>query len=244
MIGLYDIHTHFIPNVDDGSSSMEETIQLLNKEYNEGVRTIYLTSHYRKGMFEPDVKFLVSQYKKVRIEAAKIAPDLRVLIGCEFHANMDMIDTLNRIQRPTMGMGRAVLVEFSDRWNYEAIKERCYALLSNGYDPIIAHIERYSALLNHLDRVEELVNMGAYIQINADSFLGIHGLKIKMFANKVMKHDLLHFVASDGHNMTNRKPNIGPCVEYIEKKMGTAYVKKIFIDNPYRIIELNKKTGE
>ena len=240
MLGIYDIHTHFIPNVDDGSSSLEETIELLKHEYNDGVRTIYLTSHYRENMFEPDLDYLQEQFKKVEAIVPTIAPDLRVFIGCEFHACADMIEILNNHQRPTMGNGRAVIIEFSDRWNYSEIKERCYALIMNGYDPIIAHIERYSALLGHLDRVQELIDMGCYIQINADSFLGYSGLKIKMFANKVMKNHLLHFVASDGHNLTNRKPHLGECVNYIEKKMGSEYAKMIFIENPRNIIELNK----
>ncbi len=237
MTGYYDIHTHFLPNVDDGSKSMEETVRLLKKEYAEGIRTIYATSHYRRGMFEPDRELVKKQLQLVSEEAGKIGEDFRILSGCEFHANYEMEGMLKEDKSYTLGESRCVLIEFSDRWDYQGIKERCYALRINGYDPIIAHAERYKALYGKLDRIEELIELGSYIQVNAGSILGDDGFSVKRFCKKLMKQDFVHFVGSDGHNMTDRKPQMGKCMGYIEKTMGKDYVKKIFWKNPKNIIE-------
>ncbi len=237
MTGFYDIHTHILPNVDDGSQSMEETIRILEMEYQDGVRTIYATSHYRRGMFEPPLEKVMRQYEAVKQEALKIGKDLRILPGCEFHANMDMIEMLDHGDRPTLGGTCCVLVEFSEAHDSQFINERCYSLLSHGYQPIVAHAERYPAIRKNMAFLERLVDMGVYIQVNAQSVLGKDGLGMKIFCKKVMKADLVHFIGSDVHNTQRRKPLLGMCAAYIEKSMGQDYMKELLIENPKNLIE-------
>ena len=114
MKGLYDIHTHIIPHVDDGADTIEITKKILQMEYNDGVRTIFATSHFRRRMFEAPMEKIRQQYLQVQQAAKEIAPDLRLILGCEFHANLDMVETLNAGKRPTMGDTRFVLTEFSE----------------------------------------------------------------------------------------------------------------------------------
>ena len=93
MSGYYDIHTHIIPHFDDGSKSFEMTEEMLKKEYADGVRTIYATSHYRVGMFETGMDRYTENFEKVKEIARQIGQEgINILIGCEFHANMDMIE--------------------------------------------------------------------------------------------------------------------------------------------------------
>lgn len=237
MPGYYEVHCHILPGVDDGAASMKETVQMLEAYHDDGVRTIYATSHYRRGMFEPSMKEVQSQFERVRRKASEIGRGITVHLGCEFHANMDMVEMLDDGRRPTMGGGRCVLTEFSHSSELPFIRERCYALLSHGYEPIIAHAERYQPLLKHLDAVEDLVQMGVWIQVNAGSILGQDGLGVKWFCRKLMKQNLVHLVGSDAHNMTDRKPQIGRCAEYIAKKMGRGYMEHILVENPQKIIE-------
>lgn len=237
MTGIYDVHCHIVPEVDDGADNIETAVKLLQMEYKDGVRTIYVTPHYRKRMFETSMKKIEKQFSLLKTEAANIGSDLHMYLGCEFHANMDMTEMLVARERPTMGGSRCVLTEFSEQTEFAFIQERCYALLSQGYDPIIAHAERYSALYKKFDALSQLVDMGAYIQMNAASILGVDGFGMKLFCKKVMKMDLLHFVGSDAHNTGDRKPMMGKCAEYMEKVMGQDYARKILIENPKNIIE-------
>ena len=239
MTGIYDLHSHILPNIDDGSSSLEETEQMLRKEYQDGVRVIFSTSHYRKGMFEPDLAAVMAQYEKVRVLASSIASDLTILLGCEFHANMNMTEMLNNKERPTLNNTEFVLTEFSARWWFDEIRERCNALLVSGYTPIIAHPERYPDLCKDMDNIRMLVNMGVYMQVNAGSIIGEEGRKAKKFCKKLMKENLLHFVGSDAHNMGDRPPMMKECADYMTKLMGEEYTRKILIENPEEII-LNK----
>ena len=236
MEGIFDIHTHILPNIDDGPRSMDLTIEILKKEYEDGVRTIFATSHFRRGMFEPDLDRLYRRYQEVREKAQEVAGDLEILLGCEFHANMEMVETLKNRERPTMGGTRCVLTEFKNNSEKSFIKERCYALLSHGYQPIIAHAERYEAIRKNMDFLYDLVKMGNYVQLNSQSIIGDDGFFIKQFCKKAMQNNLVHFVGSDVHDMGKREPTMGRCTVYLNKLMGEDYTRKLLIRNPQKLI--------
>ena len=238
MKGLYDIHCHILPGVDDGARNMEESLWMLNKEYQEGVRHVILTPHFRYDMFEPHMNIVTRQFMQLRRAAMNIGDEgMRLYLGCELHSSMDMVECLKKGRRLTLAGSRYVLVEFSNGDEKNYIEERVRSLLMNGFIPIIAHVERYKATRNDIGFLTELKDMGAHIQVNADTISGQDGFGAKTFARKVMKHGLLDFVGSDGHRKTERIPEIGKCVAKMEKTMESEYVKKIFIKNPRKITE-------
>ena len=239
---LTDIHCHILPEVDDGADCMEEVQKMLRMEYESGVRTIIATPHYREGMFEPSMKRVLNAYTETRRLAREMG--LRLYLGCEYHTSSRMVKDLRRRKRPTMVGSSYVLTEFSGAHNYEKIRNQVYDLVAEGYRPVIAHIERYPCLREELQRVEELIELGAYIQINAGAVLGEGGGKIKRFCRQVMEEDLVHFIASDAHGSRYRKPNLGTCANYVLKKMGRPYAEKIFCENPAYILEDARKKAK
>ena len=233
---IADIHCHILPGVDDGARSMEMAMEMLKKEYDQGVRLIILTPHFRNQMFEPDEKTVLTQFELVCRENEKKFPDMELYLGCELHASMDMVDMIRKRKQFCMAGTAYVLTEFSGGDSKSYIKERLYQLLSSGYKPIVAHAERYESVLGDMDFVDELVEMGVFIQVNADSILGKDGRKVKKFCRSLMKQDLLHFVDSDGHDLEERPVRMKECAAYIEKKMGEAYKDEIMFRNPLKII--------
>ena len=244
MKGIFDIHCHILPGVDDGAASMDETLRLLALEYEDGVRSIIFTPHFRRRMFEPDMELVREAFWQTREEAAKIYPDLNLYLGCEFHANSEMQDILKRGERPTMAGSKYVLTEFKESAEYGYVRERIQTLRTRGFRPIIAHAERVACLKKDAAGIAELVEAGARIQINAESILGQEGFTVKRLCKKLMKLDLIHFVGTDAHNTRDRVPNMGKCAAYIEKKMGTAYAEKLLIENPGKIIQEGNRTDE
>lgn len=238
---IADIHCHILPEVDDGAKNMEMAMEMLKTEYEQGVRLIILTPHFRNHMFEPDEKTVLTQFERLCREKEKKFPDMELYLGCELHASMDMVEMLRNRKQFCMAGTTYVLTEFSGGDSKSYIKERLYHLLSSGYKPIVAHAERYESVLGDLDFVDELVEMGVLIQINADSILGKDGRKVKKFCRNLMKHDLLHLVGSDGHDPEERPVRMKECAAYIEKKMGEVYKNKIMFQNPLKIV---RKAGE
>ena len=235
MTGLYDIHCHLLPGVDDGAKSLEESKWLLRKEYEDGVRNIIVTPHFRYKMFEPSLETVKRQFLRLQQAAEEVAGDLTLYLGCELHSSMDMVSCLRKGERLTMAGSRYVLVEFSYGDEKAYIKERVQQLKLNGYNPIVAHEERYKATRGDLHFVDELKDLGAYIQVNADTISGKDGFGVKRFAKKLMKQDLLDFVGTDGHRKTERTPDMGKCYLQMVKTMGEDYTREILVKNPRKI---------
>ena len=239
MRDLYDIHCHILPGVDDGAKDMDIALSMIEKEVEAGVETIILTPHFRKEMFEPSMDDIWNGYEALVDETRHM--NVQLYLGCEFHANMEMVETLDKGLRPTLANSQYVLTEFSSSSTRAFIKERADALLMAGYYPIIAHIERYRALRKDFDLIADLVEMGCEMQVNADAVIGKDGLSAQRFCKKLMQEDLLHYIASDAHNLKGRKTHMGECSEYLKKHMGRLYTSRIMRDNPSKIVENARK---
>ena len=237
MTGIFDMHCHILPRVDDGSKSIEESLWMLKKEYDDGVRHIILTPHFRYEMFETPREKLEERFGELKALAEKELPsDLSLHLGCEIHTSMDMDECLKAGRRLTMAGSRYVLAEFSGNDIKLYIRERVEKLLMSGYKPILAHVERYRVIRDDPAFLAELRNQGAYVQVNADTISGRDGLGARWFAKKLMKDDLIDFVGTDGHNSKDRSPEMGKCVRQMVKVMGEEYARRVLIDNPADII--------
>ena len=236
MQGLFDMHCHIVPGVDDGSKSLEESMAMLDLEYRGGVRNIILTPHFRYDMFEPSEELVQKQFLRLKEAASAAYPDLNLWLGCELHTSMDMVDCLRSGKRRTMAGSRYVLVEFSGGDEKLYVKERVQKLKLSGYYPIIAHVERYRAVREDLDLIAELRGMGAFMQVNADTISGKDGFLIKRFAKKLLREELLDFVGSDGHGSKSRTPDIAKAYAQVVKVKGESYANRIFVTNPSKIV--------
>nr|WP_294659836.1 CpsB/CapC family capsule biosynthesis tyrosine phosphatase [uncultured Blautia sp.] len=238
--GLFDMHCHIVPAVDDGAQSVKEAFNMLQMEYEQGVRKIIVTPHFRKAMFETPSEVIKKHFLVLRRLTEKIGPDFKVFLGCEFHANVEMMDYLRSDRVYLMAGSKYVLTEFSASTEERYIKDRLYAMLSNGYKPIIAHIERYNCMRD-LDLVESLLNMGACMQINADSVIGKNGHGTKKYCGKLLEEGLVQYIGSDCHGTKHRVTRIGDAYAYVSKKMGQSAADEIFIENPQKILDNAKQ---
>ena len=229
---LVDIHCHILPMVDDGPGSVEEAIRVLMEMRKQGVRHAIVTPHFRKEMFEPSMRRVLYSYKKMKEIAGGMGITLR--LGCEYYRDEQIVEDFNHKRRPTMAGSRYVLVEFSMNDLFSVVRNYIYELTAKGYRPVVAHVERYFCCQD-LENVQELKNLGALIQVNAGSVLGEDGRKIQKFCQELMNRNLVDFIGSDTHNTTSRKLNLEKCASYVTKKMGKAYARRIFYENPLRI---------
>lgn len=238
---MIDVHSHIIFDVDDGPKSIEDSRALLLEAYDQGIRTIVSTSHRRQGMFETPEDKIAENFRAVQKIARDIADDLTILYGAEIYYTQDIINKLEKKTFPTLNGSRYALIEFSSETSYRSIHSALQQLLLSGITPLIAHIERYDALENNKQAVLELIRMGCYTQINSS-----HLLRKKLFKDdaKIMKkrvhyflkHDLVHIVASDMHNLDTRPPYMAEAYEIISKRYGKEKAEEFFIKNPQRIL--------
>lgn len=233
-MNLIDIHCHILPKVDDGPDSVEESLKILKDMKRQGIKHVIVTPHYRPEMFEPSMKRVIYSYRHLR----DIAYDMGVSmsLGCEYYRNEQIIDHMDNRKRPSMAGSRYVLIEFSMNDLFPTVRNYVYELVTHGYQPIVAHVERYFCC-QKMEKIQELKDMGALIQVNAGSVLGEEGWKLKKFCLELMKKDLIDFIASDTHNTSDRKLNLKKCASYVTKKMGKQYAERIFFNNPLNILK-------
>lgn len=234
--GYWDIHNHILPGIDDGSSCIEETMQLLRTEYEQGICNIVFTPHYRPGMFQ----IVPQEREKVFWQVCEVAkrkfPEMQLYLGCEYFVHNYMMANLRDV-RCRMAGTNYLLMEFPTNGHFAYMHNVISRLLKVGYQPIIAHIERYMCLTMDIGRVQMLKDLGALIQINAGSVLGKSGITKKRFCYEVLKQELVDFIASDAHNMDRRPVYMEECMNKVEKKFGREYMEKLFRKNPSRIFE-------
>ena len=233
---MIDIHSHIVFDVDDGPKTIEDSRALLEESYRQGVRTIISTSHRRKGMFETPEAKIEENFKQVQELAKEIADDLTILYGAEIYYTSDILDKLEQGKIPRLADSQYALIEFSMITPYKEIHTALSNVLRLGVTPVVAHIERYHCLENDEKKVRDLINMGCYTQINSSSVL-----KPKLFGDtyKFMKKraqfflekDLVHFVASDMHNLDSRPPYMQEAYQIISKKYGKSHAEQLFRKN-------------
>lgn len=233
---MIDIHSHIIFDVDDGPKNFEDSKKLLEESYRQGVRTIISTSHRRKGMFETPEETISANFKMVKELAELVAPDLTVLYGAEVYYTSDVADKLEKGIFPSLAGTRYVLIEFSMATPYKDIHKGLAQILRLGLTPVVAHIERYHCLENDEDRVSELINMGCYMQVNSSNVLKpkLFGDRYKFMKKRVqffLERDLVHFVASDMHNLDDRPPYMQKAYQIVAKKYGAERAEELFKTN-------------
>ena len=234
---MIDIHSHVIHCVDDGSPNLETSISLIKEEIKQGVTDIICTPHYRKGMFMTSKDDILMRFKELKDAVKSENLDINLYLGQEtyLHGYESLAHALDDNRIFSMNGKKYLLIEFSYTRELD-LSEIVYTARLRGYIPIIAHIERYQYV--DLEKAREIVEYGGLIQVNAASFLGKEGHRIKSRAMKYLKDDIVSFIASDIHS--KRVNYMEKAYQYISKKFGEARADKLFHDNACQLLEEDK----
>ncbi|MCR5797691.1 MAG: capsular polysaccharide biosynthesis protein [Eubacterium sp.] len=223
---MIDIHSHILPGIDDGSSSIGETKELLLRSYSQGVHHIVATPHFYASHISFD-KFLSRReraYKKVCDEKLDWPQVPEISVGAEvyFFPNMSSADRLTELC--TVGTD-IILIEMPfAQWQENVYTEIKNIIKKRKLFVIIAHVERYYEFQKKKDVWNKVMDLPVIPQLNTGAFLN---RKSRKFCLKFMKeHDDI-LLGSDCHNMNNRLPNLPEGREIIEKKFGRERLDRI-----------------
>ena len=236
MQGWIDMHCHVLPAVDDGARDMDTSIRILELAYAEGIRGIIATPHYHGGHYETTPEEIRSRLDSLRAIAAEKFENLQIYAGNEIYYYQSVIEWLNDGQVLTLAGSHYALLEFSPTVEYRELEHAVRNVSGNGYFPILAHIERYLCLTKHISKVQELIDMGAYTQVNTEALMGEVGFTIKQYVKKLCKYDMIDFIATDTHSVHRRRPRMKECAEYLTKHYGAEYTERLLYTNPYNVI--------
>ena len=226
---MIDIHSHILPSVDDGSLNDEQSLDMIREAVRQGVKTFVLTPHYRADYITKR-ETLQTAFDKFKEMVAAEGVGAKLYLGQEIYAFDGLVPALDSGKVLTMNGSKYVLVEFSLNRPMD-IPEIAYTLISHGYVPIIAHLERYKYADEYI--AHEIKEIGGLIQINAGSLCCRGGYKRR--ASDLIKRGFVDFVASDVHY--NRENFMLKAYCKVAKKFGTATAEKLFCENAKNIVE-------
>ncbi|MGL5050076.1 MAG: tyrosine-protein phosphatase [Fusobacteriaceae bacterium] len=224
---MVDLHSHILYLIDDGAQSLDESLQLCREAVKLGYKEIVCTSHYQKGYYENKSYF--KNFENLKSYLIKESINLKLYSGNEIYLDIDTFLYLSKKEFNTLNNSKYVLVEFPKGLIFSAKINMLKKLIEWGYYPIIAHIERYSDLL---DNFEELKKLSVKTQFNLSSIDYFLENYKKLFLNGD-----IDIVSTDAHRISGRNYDLKEKLELLKKVLGPAKFKEITETNPKAIIQ-------
>ena len=234
-IRIFDIHTHIMDNVDDGSKNIEQSIKILREAEKVGVKDIILTPHHYKTVFENSKVTLLSKYKELLNVIEKENIDINLYYGNEVYVFPEMDKELDKYF--TLANSKYILVETSFEVHQLYLESEIQKLIQLGYQPIIAHVERYKFVQNDIELVDKFIEMGAEIQSNYASIIGYYGKGAQKTVKKLLKKEKIDYLASDVHKEQTIYEYMPDILKKLQKVTTPRYLEKLMYLNAEKILE-------
>jgi len=231
---MIDIHTHLLPQVDDGPQDWEETLAMVRQGIRDGIEGAVCTPHALNVLdesFESKIQYKFQQLQElIGREGLKLQLWLGAEIHCQARFNTgSALATLNN-------NGKYLLIELPIGELPVDVGEKLFAVTLKGVSPILAHPERNNVIVRKPEVAFQLVQQGAMIQLNAGSLTGEFGGAVKKAAFTLMNHGLVHFVASDCHGARSRSMELRRACRLVSEKWGKDRADALFRIHPRKAV--------
>ena len=229
-----ETHCHILPGIDDGSPDVETSLKMIAKLQAEGAEAIICTPHYYSDSISLDdfLKNRCAAYEKLKAALPPGSP--KIILGAEVYISRYLFGNEN-LQRIRIEGTNYALIEhpFGEDFSEKAYERLVSLICDWGVTPILAHIERYGALMENPKTLDALLELGCIAQVNISSFAN-ERRKIKKKLFKYLEAGKISLIGSDCHNMTSRPPEYGAGAKEIALKCGRGTLQKL-IDNSNRL---------
>ncbi len=234
---MIDIHSHIIPNVDDGARSVEETFNILKEAQEAGFTDVILTSHFLLNYYETNAQELIFWKEKLQEVLKKQGTKINLHSGMEIYITNQMEELLEDKKILTLANSGYMLIELPLATNVKYFDYVVYYLEAKGIKPIIAHPERYKCVQKDPDIVEEYIEKGCLIQCNYGSIVNLYGREAEKTIKTLLKKNQVHFLGSDVHRENGTYLIILDAIKKIRKIIGENKINEITTINPKKILQ-------
>ena len=234
---MIDFHSHIIPEIDDGSRSIEETMLLIKEAQKAGFTTIISTSHYLPKQYEYDEESRKKFLEVIQMGARNLGIDINLCLGSEIYVSYDIVELLKEHKASTINGTNYVLFELPMQVEIPNLKNIIYNLLGNGYRPIIAHPERYAYVKENPNWLLEYLELGVLFQSNYASIIGLYGKEAQKTVKLLLKNNMIHFLGSDVHKSRTIYTKMPEILQELRKILERDRFKKLTKINAQRALE-------
>lgn len=233
---MFDIHSHIIYHIDDGSRTLEESLALIQQDVEQGAHAIIATPHYYV-QYPTDPARIRAKLAAIE-EANASALDVHLYAGNEVLWFDSMTERLQSGEILTLADSHYTLIEFYPEESYQTILRAIRKVRNAGYRPIIAHAERFKAMQEH--GLAEVRDLGAYVQLSTEplSHKGLSGLfdRETKFIQKALRNQEADFLGTDMHRVDRRPPVLHDAIDWIQKNLDADYADAVLQRNADAIL--------
>jgi protein-tyrosine phosphatase len=230
---MVDIHSHILPDVDDGARTWEMAVHMCHMAVQDGIEHMVATPH-ANTQFAYDRDWLRGVLNELR---QRVGPKPKLSLGCDFHFSYENLESLAEApHRYTIEDTPYLLVELSDFSVPPSVTEELDDLLRRGLQPIITHPERNLLLQRRPERVLEWVRHGCVVQMTASALNGRWGDKAKKVAHWLLEREAVHILATDSHSVEGRPPILSEARDLVSRSYGQPVARALVDDNPRAVV--------
>ncbi len=232
---MIDIHSHILPQMDDGPDHWETSLEMCKIASNDGIKNIVATPHMNE-VYNCDPVTIRKRVKELN-QKIKGVYDIEVLAGADVYLTYDLLDRVKSGEILTINDKCYLLLELPHNFITMNVEKIVFDLRLAGILPILTHPERNWVLQNKPKIIYALVNIGLYVQITGMSLTGGFGSKAMRCAKKLLKSSLVHNIATDAHSLTARPPLLSPALNKAKRIIGENAARRLVYDIPQKIID-------
>ncbi|MBQ8428089.1 MAG: hypothetical protein IJX18_02415 [Clostridia bacterium] len=239
---MTDFHTHVLPRLDDGASSVEVASQMLLSAHKQGVTTVVASSHYYGKNRSPE-QFLEERNNSYELLKEHIPAGMRVKLGAEVYVSERLPINVESLKTLCVEGTRYLLIElpFVKKWE-RSIYEKISDIFEHDCIPVLAHVDRYAAFIDKPQRLLDFINMGCLLQVNASAFWQ---KPVQNFAFTLLKKGYVHAIGTDMHDCAARGSDMAKARESViaqglqtEWDVAQKNMQKMLADE---MLEINKQ---
>jgi len=234
--GYVDLHSHYIPAIDDGVKTFDEGVELARGLRALGYETVVATPHIRTAMFDNHKAGLEEAFSEFAAAASDLEEMPTLGLGAEHHFD-DVVWGLfvagNAVPYPG---GHGALIEFPERAFPMGVEKRFFELMVKGIRPVIAHPERYLPLFKKTDPIDPLLAVGALPLLDLMSLTGKYGRRPRKAAERMVDEGVYYAACSDAHRPGDLDM-VEEAIERLHKLVGEDEARALLADNPRSILE-------
>lgn len=194
------MHSHLLPGLDDGLKTPEESIEFMRALKGLGYHKLICTPHILAEVYPNTPDTILPKLDLIRSEIEKHKLDIEVEAGAEYMVDVDFEKLIDTDKRLLHFGQKHILIEMSYIAPSTNIEPVVFKLRMKGYQPILAHPERYNYYHNHFEMYERLADLGCILQVNLLSLLGYYGKSVKKTAEKLLEQNMISLLGTDMHH--------------------------------------------
>lgn len=235
---MIDLHCHLLPGIDDGSKSLEQSLQMLHYAVNAGITKIVCTPHITPGRYDNSLDNLRPVFEKIKTEIKRQSIPIEIGLAAEMRFDPVIVEMVNRETLPFLGEydgERLLLLEFPHTHIPPGYEKLIKWLADKGIRILIAHPERNRSVLHDIEKLTPLLKMGCLVQITGGSLTNVFREDSRKCAVELLKRGWVNVIASDAHNVQARCPELEPARLKAEKIVGEKESFEMVLGRPEKI---------